>query len=111
MHRGQLVQKIVIKSGIPVATLVKRIGISRTSYYNHINDQNLKLDIIAKYGKALGYDFSINIPQLNDVNNFITKTPVTLEQAIVEIDYWKEKYFEVLEKYNSSMEERLLKRE
>jgi hypothetical protein len=109
VHRGQLLKKAVKSSGIPITTLIKRVGYSRTSYYNHIDDKDLPLDTIAQYGKALGIDFSINIPQIKELKNFIYKPPLNLEDAIQEINYWKDKYYEVLEKYNFSIEQRLPK--
>jgi hypothetical protein len=85
------------------------VHFSRTSYYNHINNKDLSLDILAQYGKALGIDFSVDIPQLKQVQNFIRKAPLNLKDAISEINYWKDKYYELLEKYNFSIEERLPK--
>ena len=110
MHRGQVLKKAVKESGIPVTTLIRRVHYSRTSYYNHIDNKDLSLDIIAQYGKALGIDFSVNFPQLKHVENFINKTPLNIEDAISEINYWKDKYYELLEKYNFSIEERLPKK-
>ena len=110
MHRGKLIEKAVKDSGIPVTTVIKRVGWSRTSYYNHIDKKDLPLDIIAQYGKALGVDFSIDIPEIKDIENFIHKPPLNIEDAILQINYWKDKYYESLEKYNASIEERLRKR-
>jgi AcrR family transcriptional regulator len=110
VHRGQFLKKAVKASGISITTLIKRAGYSRTSYYNHIDNKDLPLDIIAQYGKALGIDFSISMPQIKELKNFIYRAPLTLEDAILEISYWKEKYYGILEKYNSSIEERLPKK-
>lgn len=110
MHRGELLKKAVKDSGIPVTTLIKRMQFSRTSYYNHIDNKDLPLDILVQYGKVLGIDFSVNFPQLKHLENFINKTPLNLEDAISEINYWKDKYYELLEKYNLSIEEKLPKK-
>jgi hypothetical protein len=110
VHRGELLKKAVKDSGIPVTTLIKRMQFSRTSYYNHIDNKDLPLDILAQYGKALGIDFSVKFPQLKHVENFINKAPLNIEDAISEINYWKDKYYELLEKYNSSIEEKLSKK-
>lgn len=110
MHRGQLLKKAVKDSGIPVTTLIKRVHFSRTTYYNHIDNKDLPLDILVQYGKALGIDFSVNFPQLKHIESFTNKKPLNLEDAISEINYWKDKYYELLEKYNFSIEEKLPKK-
>lgn len=110
MHRGQLLKNIVRNSGISVTTLVKRVGYSRTTYYNHINNKNLELDILDQYGRALGYDFSKDIPEINQIKSFIEREPLTIKEAISQRDQWKAKYFELIEKYNSLLEEKVIKK-
>lgn len=81
------------------------MNISRTTFYNHINKKDLSLDIIAKYGRTIGYDFSVEFPEIKRVETFINaKEPRTLEEAIAERSMWREKYYDVLEKYNKCME-------
>lgn len=110
MHRGQLLKKVVKSSGVSITALIKKVNYSRTSYYNHIDNKDLPLDIIAQYGKALGYDFSKNFPEIKELNNFIDKIPLTIEQATTEINYWKQRYYDLLEKYNELMEQRFHKK-
>lgn len=107
MHRGKLIKKAVEESGRSITTLVQRAGWSRTTYYNHIANKDLPLDIIAQYGKALGIDFSIEIPEIKDIKNFVQNPPINLEEASLQINYWKDKYYEVLEKYNALIEKTL----
>lgn len=81
------------------------MNISRTTYYNHINNKDLSIDIIAKYGRAIGYNFSSEFPEIRRAEAFInTKEPKTFEEAMTERNIWREKYYEVLEKYNNCME-------
>ncbi len=107
VHRGKLIEKAVRKSGRSVTTVVKRAGWSRTTYYNHIANKDLPLEVIAQYGRALGIDFSIDIPQIREIQNFVHNPPISIDEAAIQINYWKDKYYEVLGKYNALIEKAL----
>jgi len=103
-HRGELLKTIVDSSGMKIESVARKAGYSRTSYYNHINDADLSIHILFKYGQAVNYDFSNEFPEILELAKIKNSTPTTLAQAIREIDHWKEKYFSLLEKYNSILE-------
>lgn len=108
MHRGEILERVVKQSSLTIKQVASRMGISRSSYYNHIKEKDLSLDTIAKYGKVIGYDFSVEFPEIKRTESFIsTKEPSTLEEAIAERNTWREKYYSILEKYNKCIEERL----
>ena len=90
-----------------VTKVAKRAGYTRTTYYNHIENKDLSLDIIDRYGKALGYDFAADIPEIKEVKTFIEKAPKTIEEAIQQRDQWKAKYINILERYYLLLEENL----
>jgi len=107
IHRGALLQQYVEESGLSVTQLTKRVGYSRSSYYNHINDANLPIDILLKYGKVIKHDFFVDFPELMSNVLYEPHTDFaslsnaeTIEEAIKQRDTWKEKYFELLEKYH-----------
>ena len=110
-HRGETLQNAVADSGLSITLLVKRVGYSRSSYYNHILDPELDFAILEQYGKVLKHDFSVNFPDINkqvlqeDPEDY--NKPTTIEQAIKLAEKWKEKYYAVLEKYHQLLEERL----
>ena len=112
-HRGEVLQNAVIESGLSITSLVKRVGYSRSSYYNHILDSQLDFGILEQYGKVLKHDFSINFPEMN--NQLLQEDPeeynrpVTIEQAIKTAERWKEKYYTLLEKYQELLEGKLKK--
>lgn len=107
IHRGALLQQYVADSGMNVTQVCKKAGFSRSSYYNHITDPNLPVDILLKYGKILHHDFIKDFPEIlgnivqesSDSYTALSKAE-TLEEAIRQRDIWKEKYFELLEKYH-----------
>ena len=100
-HRGGILEAVVKRSPVKITQLVKRMGISRGTYYNHINDPKLQFEIIEQYGKILNYDFSGDFP---DMKKYFFEDPEgdynmpkTIEEAIEQRDYWKNKYIKLLE--------------
>ncbi|GAB3026239.1 hypothetical protein GCM10027051_33800 [Niabella terrae] len=111
LHRGELLKKIVDASGMNKTILIKKTGYkSTTSYYNHIEDKNLSAEILLKYGEALNYDFSSELPDVKRIKAMLSnEEPATLNEAQKQIAYWKAKYYEILEKYNQILERQLKK--
>lgn len=105
MHRGQVLERVVKQSSLSIKDVITRMNISRTTYYNHINNKDLSIDIIAKYGRVIGYNFSAEFPEIKRAEAFIkTREPKTFDEAMIERNMWREKYYDVLEKYNICME-------
>ena len=79
------------------------MGISRGTFYNHVEDPNLPFEILERYGKVLGYDFTADIPEMTKYTFEepveIYGPPSTLEEAIKQVDYWRNKYIALLEKH------------
>ncbi|MEM7174162.1 MAG: helix-turn-helix transcriptional regulator [Bacteroidota bacterium] len=91
-HRGQIVRSIIKQSGYSLATLAKRLCVSRTTLYNQFDNQNMSYDFIINVGYIIGFDFSIIFPNI-------------LEKQDVKINYYefasvKDEYISLLEKYN-----------
>jgi hypothetical protein len=108
IHRGEALEEAVKKTRTKVTQLVKKVGVSRGTYYNHIQDPKLSYEILEAYGKVLKYDFTQVIPQMPkyifDEPEDTYGKPNNLEEAIRQIDYWKDKYISLLERYNSLIE-------
>lgn len=95
-----------------ITQLVKKVGVSRSAYYNHIADPQLPIDTLLKYGKVLHYDFMEDFPELftnNLADGRDSYTQLshaeTKEEAEKQRDIWKEKYYELLEKYMALKEQ------
>lgn len=111
-HRGDILGKVVQQSEFSKTVIAKRAGYNRTSLYNHIKSPDLPFEIIEKYGKALGYDFTKVFPEMTKYIAFEdpkTEYPgsLTFEQILAQRDQWRDKYYNLLEKYNQLMEEKL----
>ena len=70
----------------------------------HIKQKNLNLDILKKYAKAIEYDFSNEVSGLEafavgEEDSVYKTKPKTLKDALKQRDEWKDKYYELLEKY------------
>jgi hypothetical protein len=113
IHRGQLLENAIKASRLNIEFVAKKAGYSRASYYKHKEDNNLEYHILAAYGKALKHDFTEELPEMpkylvEEPEEQYGKAP-TLQEAVKQRDKWKEKYYELLEKYNRLIEEKMKK--
>jgi ACT domain-containing protein len=103
-HRGSLLEAAVKESSINITQMVKRMGIARGTYYNHKSDPNLSFEQLAKYGRVLKHDFSQDLPEMKQYAlhepEALYGTPATINEAIEQRDYWREKYYQLMEKYH-----------
>jgi hypothetical protein len=110
IHRGEALEEAVKKTRTKVTQLVRKVGISRGTYYNHIEDPKLSYEMLEAYGKVLKYDFTQVIPQMPkyviDEPEDSYGKPATLEEAIRQIDHWKDKYINLLEQYKDLIEKK-----
>ncbi len=89
--------------------ITQKAGYKRGTYYLHRKKESLSLDILKKYEKGLGNDFSEDIPEMaqfivEEEDHIYKKEPATLKEALKEIDHWKDKYYELMEKYQRLLE-------
>ena len=88
-----------------IEAIVKKMGYSsRTVYYRHIKNPNLKAAIIDRYSKVIRYDFSFDLqePGLSkaaESAEVYLPVPETFEEAISQRDFYWKKYNEQLEEY------------
>jgi len=115
LHRGRILAAAVEATGLNKETVAIKAGYSRSSYYKHIDNVDLDFYILMAYGKAIKHDFTEELPEmpkylLEDPEESYTK-PVSIEEAIRQRDLWKDKYLELLEKYNRLIEEKIEKKD
>ncbi|HET9056236.1 MAG TPA: helix-turn-helix transcriptional regulator [Chitinophagaceae bacterium] len=98
-------------TGLNKEDVAKKAGYSRSAYYKHIENPDLDYSILISYGKAIKYDFTDEIPEmpkyLLEEPDELYGRPRSLEDAIKILEQWKDKYLELLEKYNLLMEEKM----
>jgi hypothetical protein len=110
-NRGQVLATAVEATGLNKEEVALKAGYSRSSYYKHIDNPGLDFHILIAYGRAIKYDFTEDFPDmpkyvLEEPEEAYTKTP-TLEEAIRQRELWKDKYLDLLEKYNRMIEEKI----
>jgi hypothetical protein len=109
--RGRILAIAVEGTGLNKEEVAAKAGYSRSAYYKHIENPDLEYHILTAYGKAMKFDFTEQLPEmpkyvLSDPEETYGK-PVSVEEALRQRDYWKDKYIELLEKYNRLIEEKI----
>ncbi|HKG05829.1 MAG TPA: helix-turn-helix transcriptional regulator [Pedobacter sp.] len=106
LHHGQTIERIIRRNGYSITELARLTSVNRRSVYNWFNQRHLKPEIIYRIGAVINYDFSTIFPGIfmnEDFNpsehNKLTEpeSPVSRSQ---EDTIWKDKYIELLERYN-----------
>ena len=113
LDRGQILAALVEASGLKKEDVALRAGYSRSAYYKHVENPNLDYHILIAYGKAINHDFTQEFPEmpryeLEDPETIYVRLPKTVDEAVLQRDFWRNKYFDLLEKYTSIIEEKLL---
>lgn len=103
IHHGNTIEKIIRREGHSLTDIAKLARVNRRSVYNWFMKPKLKPDIIHRLGRVIDHDFSVEFPDLFTSEDFRAE-PKTLalaeDNAGDEIDIWKEKYIDLLERYN-----------
>ncbi|MEO3407297.1 hypothetical protein AAFN85_25490 [Mucilaginibacter sp. CAU 1740] len=76
---------------------------NRRSVYNWFNQKYLKQEIIHEIGLLISHDFSVEFPELFRKTDFLqVQGGFHADNASDNSNYiWKDKYIELLEKYNT----------
>ncbi|RVU02457.1 XRE family transcriptional regulator [Mucilaginibacter limnophilus] len=110
-HYGQIVELIIRKKGYSISELARLTYVNRRSVYNWFNQKYLKPEIIHRIGCILDHDFSVEFPELFTKDDF-EKTEKHIDSEISSNDTppmvaWKDKYIELLERYNNLLSKKL----
>lgn len=112
-HKGEILEKAVRESGMPLTKLTKKLNRSRRWIYNAFENPNVSIDYILEIGKIIHHDFSEDIAELKKYRTMaaflhlenVSETDSEDKQGQ---DYWKNKYLKLLEKYNQLLERGLV---
>jgi len=105
LHKGEIIEKAVRKQRFPITLLAKRLGVSRRHVYNIFNNSKVSLDLVLKVGKIIQYDFTeelrdiARIPEEYKINQ-LSEPDISFET----VNYWKSRYFELLQEHNILLE-------
>jgi len=105
MHNGETVELVVRRDNISISELSRRLNVSRRSIYNWFSQENLSFEIICKIGDVLNHDFSSDFPEMSRTEKhvhlkYFKESYSSNEFAEESVQYWKDKYINLLEKHN-----------
>ncbi len=98
--------------------IIEKAGYKYPTFYVHIKNDDLSYQILARYGKALNHDFSIEFPEMLDhiMNDDAVVYPekLSFEEMTNDRDKWRTKFISLNEryrilqdKYNKMLEDKL----
>ena len=105
-HRGEIVERAVRQSGMPLTQLTQKLGRSRRWIYNAFENPYLSLEVILQIGGIIHHDFSEEITELKNPRQ-LTNEPAERMYSVTDentVEFWKNKYLLLLEKYNELLE-------
>lgn len=88
IHRGQIVKKAVVNSGIKISELSRKINKSRRFIYIMFDTELMPIHYVKQIGEVINYDFSKEITEIHNIEN-----------SEGHQDYWKDKYISLLEEH------------
>ena len=99
VHMGELVEKVIKKTGANVTELASAMGVSRRTIYNWYKEEVISVTILNKLSRVIGYDFTT---AENAVNAELIDADEQLENNVSSQDdkYWQSRYIELLERYS-----------
>jgi plasmid maintenance system antidote protein VapI len=107
VHRGEIVEQAVRQSGIAISEVAKRINRSRRHLYNIFENPNVPLETILQISKVIRKDITIALPEIQDLHKISSVSDVEpMYNKEESVNYWKDKYLNLLEKYNQLLEQK-----
>jgi hypothetical protein len=105
-HYGQIVELVVRKKEFSISELARLTHMNRRSVYNWFNQKYLKQEIIHRIGTIINHDFSVEFPELFRPDDFnVVPGQASLDDLLFwevpNTSAWKDKYIDLLERYNS----------
>ena len=106
LHRGEIIEKAIRESGYSITIVAQRLGKSRRWMYLLFENTAVSIEHILQIGKIIYHDFSLEFPE---VIQPATSEPETTYERTKD-NYWREKYFALLEEYNTLLKNELIKK-
>jgi transcriptional regulator with XRE-family HTH domain len=99
VHMGELVEKVIKKTGANVTELASAMGVSRRTIYNWYKEEVISVSILNKLSREIGYDFRTAV---NVISPAVVESEEQLENKGISQDdkYWQSRYIELLERYS-----------
>lgn len=101
-HRGEILEKYIRTEKVNMTKLANKLPWTVKTVYRHFLEEDLALEKLQEYARALKYDFKKEIPELEAVKNLMTEPYPSYKQPSGDTnteDFYRNKYEDVLEKY------------
>jgi hypothetical protein len=108
LHRGEIIEKVIRESGYSITTIAQKLGKSRRWMYLLFDNPTVHIDLILQIGKIIYHDFSLEFPEIIKNQSILNEPSVSYQKT--DDNFWKEKYFTLLEEYNSLLKKELDKK-
>ena len=109
LHRGEIIEKAIRESGYSITIIAQRLGKSRRWMYLLFDNPSVPIELILQIGKIIYHDFSFELPEIVQ-GRLVNDEPITAYSNESDINYWREKYFKLLEDYNALLKQELDKK-
>lgn len=106
LNNGQVLERVVRRDRMGISELSRKLNVSRRTIYNWFDQKTLNYEIICKVGTVIGYDFSIDLPEVfagigvNYQNQLGMQSLEYKKASAISVYFWMNKYISLLEKYN-----------
>ncbi len=107
-HDGNVLRKLIGDVGVPISRIAKELGVDRSTIYRMFDKADISIEFLLKIGKVINKDMSIFFPEIIQTIQESTIDYSSLKsysELLDESNYWKDKYIDVLEKYNNLLNE------
>ena len=95
-HKGKRLKNFIEKSGIKIRILSEKSGISTSTLYTYFDKEH---DFPQKKLEKI-----LEVIGISMIDFMGTNSNSEIEKLKNEVDYWRKKYLEVMEKYNECLE-------
>ncbi len=104
-HKGEIIEKAVRESGHSITKLAQKMGKSRRWVYQIFDSAIVPIDYIMEIGKIIHHDFTDDIKGIKlysrgSGSQSFEESSFSGSNKPNEVEFWKEKYVTLLEKYN-----------
>jgi hypothetical protein len=101
-HHGEIVENAVRSSAYPISKLADKLGVTRQTVYNLFSAPVISWDRLKEIGEIINYDFGkdLKFPRIKSYNYPENDSMPVFKDSAEEINFWKNKYIDLLERYN-----------
>jgi hypothetical protein len=115
IHRGKVLHQAADAHPSSIKDIVEATGYKYGTFFKHIKTKDLSFSIIAKYGRAMQRDFSVEFPEMAEMPFVFTPVnngnELSNDQLKISLQELQAKYSNLLEKHTAAIEELYLLRE